>query len=139
MVFGLALVVGVGIMALAAVSGDPLKLGQAHLHRCPDPVDRRHQQPHAQDRQQLHQRFGDGVGAAGRAGQGPHGGRLGTKAANLNADDVDGEGADEIGVNRWERIEATSAFNSQSPKSATARFLSGNPPYPRRGRKGQES
>jgi hypothetical protein len=34
MVFGLALVlalvVGVGIRALAAVSGDPLKLGQAH-------------------------------------------------------------------------------------------------------------
>ena len=30
MVFGLALVVGVGIMALAAVSRDPLKLGQAH-------------------------------------------------------------------------------------------------------------
>jgi hypothetical protein len=55
----------------------------------------------------------------------------GTKVANLNADEVDGEGANEIGVNGWERVEAISAFDSESPKSATARCLSGKPPYPR--------
>lgn len=42
------------------------------------------------------------------------------RVANLNADEVDGKSAGEIGVNGLERVEFLSATNSESPKSATA-------------------
>ena len=47
------------------------------------------------------------------------------KVANLNADQVDGKGAAEIGVNGLQRVEAESADNSISSKQATASCPSG--------------
>ena len=42
------------------------------------------------------------------------------KAANLNADEVDGNDSSEIGINGLERVFKSSALNSDSPKSANA-------------------
>ena len=47
------------------------------------------------------------------------------KATNLDADTVDGKSAVEIGVNGLEHVEATSAFDSVSSKSAQARCPAG--------------
>jgi hypothetical protein len=47
------------------------------------------------------------------------------KVTNLNADQLDGKGASEIGVNGLQRVEASSAENSVSPKQVTASCPSG--------------
>ena len=143
MVFGLALVlalvVGVATMALAAVPGDPSKLGQANN------IDALPGLTGAINNPMLG--IGNNSTSASAAavelrvdpGKVAIGGDSGTKVANLDADEADGEGADEIGVNGWKRAEAISAFDPQSPQSATARCVSGGPPFPRKGRKGRES
>jgi len=43
-----------------------------------------------------------------------------TKVSNLNADELDGKSAGEIGVNGLERVGSTSPSNSESPKSVFA-------------------
>ena len=41
------------------------------------------------------------------------------RVPNLNADKIDGKDSDQIGVNGLERVFSISAFNSESPKTAT--------------------
>jgi hypothetical protein len=60
-----------------------------------------------------------------QAGEAPMRVNSDAKVANLNADEVDGKEASEIGVNGLQRVEASSAENSVSPKQVTASCPSG--------------
>jgi hypothetical protein len=117
----LALVVGGATMAFAADPGDPLELGQANninaLTRLTGTVN-------STMLRITNNSTNDSATALDlqvEPGSAPMEVDSDVKVASLNADEVDGESADEIGVNGWERVEATSAFNSLSPKTVTAR------------------
>jgi len=121
----LALVVGVATTALAADPGDSFRLGQANT------VDAMTRLTSAINNPVLGL-DNNSANAAATAlelrvepGKAPMEVNSDAKVASLNADEVDGESADEIGVNGWERAEATSVTNALSPKSATARCPSG--------------
>ena len=55
-----------------------------------------------------------------QAGEAPMKVNSDTRVANLNADKLDGMDASEIGINGLQRIEESSAENSDSPKQVTA-------------------
>lgn len=120
-VFGLALVlalvVGVGTTALAAVPGDPFKLGKTNT------IDK------------ASKLVGGATGALLTVDNGGSGSALGLqvepgeapmtvdsdkKVAELNSDEVDGKSADQIGVNGLELVEEDSATNSDSSKTERA-------------------
>lgn len=131
-VFGLALVlalaVGVGTAALAAVPGDPFKLGRTNTvnnaftrlvgSNPGDAMLKVDNDSSAGGSRALDLRVEPGqapINVNSDAG----------KAANLDADRLDGKGAEEIGVNGLERVVEVSASNSASGKFAFAECPAG--------------
>jgi hypothetical protein len=129
MLFGLALVlalvVGGATAALAAVPGDPLKLGQANtidaLTRLTGAVNN----PMLRIDNNSTNASATALELRVEPGHAPMKVDSDARVVSLNADEVDGHSVNEIGVNGWERVEATSVTNARSPKSATARCPSG--------------
>ncbi len=132
MVFGLALVLalvlGVGTMALAAVPGDPFELGETNTINNALTTLRGSNAGGS-----MLVVDNDSSAAGSRAldlrveeGRAPINVNAGAgRAANLNADKVDGKGADQIGVNGIEEVLANSAVDSDSGKEVTARCPAG--------------
>ena len=115
-----ALVLGVGTVALAAVPGDPFRLGSTNridgaftkiVGSYPgDAILKVDNESSASGSRALDLRVEAGrapIDVNAEAG----------KAANLNADEVDGEGAGEIGVNGLEKPRVLGVTNSESLKS----------------------
>ncbi len=122
----LAVVLGVATAALAAVPGDPLRLGQVNAINAQTRLVGNNAGPilvvnnnsaaagsRALDLRVEPNRAPMTVNAD--AG----------KALNLNADEVDGKGADEVGINGLEQVSATSEFDSVSDKEVDARCPAG--------------
>ena len=118
-----AVVLGVGTTALAAVPGDPFKLGRTNTinnaftrllgSNAGDAMLKVDNDSSAAGSRALDLRVEPGkepTNVNADAG----------KATNLDADEVDGKGADQIGVNGLERVSETSDNNSASGKFAFA-------------------
>ncbi len=124
-VFGLALVValvlGAGSAALAAVPGDPFLLGRLNA------IDSRTTLAGEKPASPL-LRVDNGSGAEGSSaldlrvelGRAPMTVNSPTRVENLNADLLDGQSAEQMGVNGLSQENENSPFDSDSPKSATA-------------------
>ena len=123
-VFGLALVLalmfGVTSVALAA-NGQPFLLGRATnaataLTKLTGNVNGAAMQ--VQNTNAGYGRHG-ALSLTVQAGEAPMRVNSDARVANLNADKIDGKDSDQIGVNGLERVFSISAFNSESPKTAT--------------------
>ncbi len=126
---GLALILGVATTALAAVPGDPFELGETNTinnaltklagSNAGGPMLVVDNDSTAAGSRALDLRVEPGrapINVNADAG----------RAANLNADKVDGKGADQIGVNGLEVVSTTSdATDSSSPKTVAARCPDG--------------
>lgn len=122
-VLTLALVLGAGTVALAAVPGDPFRLGQNNTinnvvtrlagSNGGDAMLKVDNNSSAEDSRALDLRVEAGkapLNVNSDAG----------KATNLNSDELDGKGADQIGINGLELVEEDSATNSDSSKTERA-------------------
>ena len=122
-VLTIALVLGAGTVALAAVPGDPFKLGQTNTinnaltklagSRDGGAMLTVDNNSSASGSRALDLRVEDGrppLNVNAVAG----------KATNLNADELDGKGSEEIGVNGLELVEEDSSTNSDSSKTKRA-------------------
>jgi len=116
----LALILGVGTTALAAVPGDPFKLGRSNS------VDKITTLVGSVNKAML-KIDNNSTGASATAlnlqvepGQAPMKVDSGTKVADLNSDELDGKSASGIGVNGLEQVSSSSANNSDSSKTAVA-------------------
>lgn len=114
-----AVVLGVGTTALAAVPGDPFELGKLNT------IDKISQLVGSVDNA-MFRIDNNNAGANATAldlrvepGKPPMKTNSETRVANLNADKLDGKSADAIGVNGLERVVAVSRFDSESPKDVT--------------------
>ena len=116
----LALMLGVATTALAAVPGDPFKLGRSNS------VDKITTLVGNVNKAMLkidNNSTGDSATALNlqvKPGQAPMKVDSGTKVASLNSDELDGRSASEIGVNGLEQVTSSSDSNSNSSKTATA-------------------
>ena len=120
---GLALILGVATTALAAVPGDPLELGEVNTinnaftklvgSNDGDAMLTVDNNSSAGGSKALNLRVEAGkqpINVNSDAG----------KATNLNADELDGKGSEEIGVNGLELVEDDSSTNSDSSKTERA-------------------
>lgn len=116
----LAAILGVTTTALAAVPGDPLKLGQVNI------MQRLTTLVGNVDSAML-EVDNNNAGASATAldlqvqpGKPPMKVNSGARVTNLHADRLDGKSAGEIGVNGQQIVRVASAVNADSPKTANA-------------------
>jgi hypothetical protein len=119
----LALILGVGTTALAAVPGDPFELGETNiinnaLTKLAGSRDGGSMLTVDNNSSAPGSRALDVRVESGRAPLNVNADA--GKATNLNADELDGKGAEQIGVNGLELVEEESLTNSDSSKTAFA-------------------
>lgn len=121
----LALVLGVATMALAAVPGDPFRLGQVNQINAISALAGSTNNALLRITNNSTEPSATALRLQVERGRPPLEVDSATRVANLNADKVDGRDSSDIGINGYEQVGVQSTFDSTAHKSVHARCPEG--------------